>query len=166
MTIDAIRAFCRTLAGTTEDIKWGNDLVFSVGGRMYAVICLEPPHTIAFKCSPDDFHELVERDGIIPAPYLARAMWVQDQELGGALNSRELERLVQRSHELVRAKLPRRLAGGGAKPARAVSKPSSRAHAPTAARSSARTNTTDRPKSANRAQPAADGKRSRGRRPR
>src|SRR5262245_36614805 len=110
MTIDTIRAFCRTLAGTTEDIKWDYDLVFSVGGRMYTVICLDPPHTVAFKCSPEGFHALVEREHIIPAPYLARAMWVQEQALGAALDRRELEQFVRRSYELVRAKLPRRLA--------------------------------------------------------
>jgi len=114
MTIASIRAFCQTLAGTTEDIKWEHDLVFSVGGKMYAVVNLEPPHTIAFKCTPEAFAELVERDGIIPAPYLARAMWVQERELGESLDRRELERLLRTSYELVSAKLPKRRAPGKA----------------------------------------------------
>jgi predicted DNA-binding protein (MmcQ/YjbR family) len=108
VTIDTVRAICRALPDTTEDIKWGSDLVFSVGGKMYTVVCLDPPHTVAFKCTPEEFAELVERDGIIPAPYLARAMWVQEQELGGTLERRELERLVRTAYELVRAKLPRK----------------------------------------------------------
>ena len=105
VTIDDIRTFCRGLAGTTEDVKWQSDLAFSVGGKMYMVVCLDPPHTVAFKCTPEAFAELVEREGIIPAPYLARAMWVQEQALGESLDRRELELLVRTSHELVSAKL-------------------------------------------------------------
>ena len=107
MTIDTVREICRALPGTTEDIKWTSDLVFSVGGKMYAVVCLDPPHTVAFKCTPEKFAELIERDGIIPAPYLARAMWVQEQQGGETLERHELERFLKTSHELVSAKLPR-----------------------------------------------------------
>ena len=108
MTIDTVRQICRALPDTTEDIKWVQDLVFSVGKKMYAVVNLEPPHTVAFKCTPEMLGELVERDGIIPAPYLARAMWVQAQ-LEGALEGPELEQLLRGSYELVKAKLPKRL---------------------------------------------------------
>lgn len=108
MTIDGIRTICRALPGTTEDIKWGADLVFSVGKKMYTVVGLEPPHTVAFKCTPEEFAELVERDGIIPAPYLARAMWVQEQQLGATLERKELARLIEHSYELVKAKLPKK----------------------------------------------------------
>jgi predicted DNA-binding protein (MmcQ/YjbR family) len=65
-------------------------------------------HTVAFKCTPEKFAELVERDGVIPAPYLARAMWVQEQELGQSFHRREIERLVRTSYELVSAKLPKK----------------------------------------------------------
>ena len=106
MTIDTVREICRALPGTTEDIKWTSDLVFSVGGKMYAVVCLDPPHTVAFKCTQKEFAELIERDGIIPAPYLARAMWVQEQRGGETLERHELERFLKTAHELVSAKLP------------------------------------------------------------
>lgn len=74
---------------------------------MFAVVCLEPPHTVAFKCTPDTFVELIERDGVIPAPYRARAQWVQEVEIGQALERRELEQLIQTSYDLVVAKLPK-----------------------------------------------------------
>jgi predicted DNA-binding protein (MmcQ/YjbR family) len=109
MTIETVRTICRALPGTTEDIKWVEDLVFSVGKKMYAVVSLVPPHTVAFKCSPDTFAELVEREGIIPAPYLARAMWVQEKELGAALDRQELRELLRASYELVKAKLPKKV---------------------------------------------------------
>jgi len=108
MTIDAVRKICRALPDTTEDIKWDNDLVFSVGGKMFTVVCLDPPHTVAFKCTPEEFAELVERDGIIPAPYLARAMWVREERAGETLDRKELERLVKTSYELVKAKVPKK----------------------------------------------------------
>ena len=107
MNLDAVRKICRALPGVTEDIKWGADLAFSIGGKMFCVVSVEPPHSISFKCRAEEFGELVERPGLIPAPYLARALWVQEQELGEALDPRELERLLRTSYELVRAKLPK-----------------------------------------------------------
>ena len=106
MTIETVRQICRDLPDTTEDVKWGNDLVFSVGGKMFVAVDLEPPHSLAFKCSPEAFDELLERDGMTPAPYLARAMWVQEQELGQVLDRRELEQLLKNAYDLVVAKLP------------------------------------------------------------
>ena len=107
MTIETVRSFCRTLPSVTEDIKWGHDLCFCVWGKMFTVVNLERPHSIAFKCTPETFGELIERPGIIPAPYMARNMWVQEQELGEVLDRRELETLVRTSYDLVVAKLPR-----------------------------------------------------------
>jgi predicted DNA-binding protein (MmcQ/YjbR family) len=107
MSIEAVRRICRTLAGVSEDVKWGNDLVFSVGGKMFAAIDLEPPHAIAFKCSDEIFGDLVERPGIIPAPYLARAKWVQETEFGETLDLRELAELLRAAHGIVVSKLPK-----------------------------------------------------------
>jgi predicted DNA-binding protein (MmcQ/YjbR family) len=107
MTVDGLRAICRKLPGVTEDIKWGHDLCFCVGGKMFTVVSLERPHSVAFKCTPERFGELIERPGIIPAPYMARNMWVQEQELGEVLDRREFESLVNASYELVIAKLPK-----------------------------------------------------------
>jgi predicted DNA-binding protein (MmcQ/YjbR family) len=113
MTIDGLRRICMALPGATEDIKWGADLAFSVGGKMFCVVNVEPPHQMSFKCTPDGFAVLIEREGIIPAPYLARAMWVQESELGTVLERRELEGLLRTSYELVVAKLPGSKRPGG-----------------------------------------------------
>ena len=107
MTLETVRGICRALPRVTEDIKWQHDLCFCVAGKMFAVVDLEPPHSIAFKCTPDMFGELVERPGIIPAPYMARNMWVQEQELGEVLDRQEMEALIKTSYELVVAKLPK-----------------------------------------------------------
>jgi len=107
MNIDIVRTICRAVPGVTEDIKWGSDLVFSVGGKMFTVVNTDRPHTVAFKCTPETFAELIERDGIIPAPYMARAMWVQERSVGDVLDRRELDALIKTSYELVVAKLPK-----------------------------------------------------------
>lgn len=107
MDIEWIRQRCLSLPHTTEHVQWGIDLVFKIGGKMYAVMPTEPaPVLLSFKCSDENFAELVERPGIIPAPYLARAKWVALQN-ESALSRAELGRLLGEAHDLVLAKLPR-----------------------------------------------------------
>jgi predicted DNA-binding protein (MmcQ/YjbR family) len=106
MTLDAVRSICLAFPGATEDVKWGADLAFCVGGKMFCVVYLEPPHHMSFKCSAEDFAALIERSGMRPAPYLARAMWVQEEVLGEALERIEVQRLLRGSYDLVAAKLP------------------------------------------------------------
>ena len=107
MTVDPVRAICRKLPEVTEDVKWGHDLCFCVAGKMFAVVGLERPHAIAFKCTPESFGELIERHGIIPAPYMARNLWVQEQELGESVERRELEPLINTAYALVVSRLPK-----------------------------------------------------------
>ena len=88
-------------------MKWGSDLVFGVGERMFAAVDLEPPHGIGFKCSPEAFAALTERGGMIPAPHLARAMRVKEEGGPARPNSRkELEVLLAGAYGLVAEKLP------------------------------------------------------------
>jgi predicted DNA-binding protein (MmcQ/YjbR family) len=109
MDVEFVRRQCKLLPGTTEQVQWGNDLVFKVGGKMYAVTPLEPaPVCLSFKCSPEDFADLTERPGIIPAPYLARAQWVA-LEHEEALTAAELKQYLRRSYDLVMSKLPKKV---------------------------------------------------------
>jgi predicted DNA-binding protein (MmcQ/YjbR family) len=80
MTQSDLEKFCSGLKGTTRDIKWGNDLCYSVGKKMYCATSLKGDPTISFKATPEEFAELTERDGIIPAPYAARYHWVMVQK--------------------------------------------------------------------------------------
>jgi predicted DNA-binding protein (MmcQ/YjbR family) len=105
---DWVRGVCMKLPHTTEEVLWGGDLVFKIGGKMYAVAALEPGKVcLSFKCSPENFAELVERESIIPAPYLARHHWVALQR-EDAVASAELKRLLGEAYELVLAKLPKK----------------------------------------------------------
>ena len=117
MNVDWVRAHCLTLPQTTEEILWGDDLVFKIGGKMYAVVVLDPHHKVvmSFKCTPEVFAELVERPGIIPAPYSARSHWVA-LEREDALPRAEIKGLISRSYELVVGKMPRKKQAELAKP--------------------------------------------------
>ena len=84
MVIDEIRKYCHTLAAVTEDVKWGNDLCFSIGGKMFCVTSLTEPFGISFKAKDDEFDELSNSQGFIPAPYVARNKWVLLQDAGKA----------------------------------------------------------------------------------
>src|SRR3954467_4296049 len=109
MKTDAVREYCLSFPHATETIQWGNDLVLKIGGKMFAVAALEPaPVWLSFKCTPEDFAELTERPGIIPAPYVGRYHWVA-LESKEALTVAELQWQIRRSYELVLEKLPKKV---------------------------------------------------------
>jgi len=108
MNVDWLREVCLSFPSVTEQIQWGNDLLFKVSGKMFAVTPLEPARVcLSFKASPENFADLTERPNIIPAPYLARAQWVA-LETRDALSRDELTRLLRESYDLVVAKLPKK----------------------------------------------------------
>jgi predicted DNA-binding protein (MmcQ/YjbR family) len=108
MNRESIRRYCMALPHATEQVQWQIDLVFKIGGKMFATLVLEPaPVCLAFKCSPEDFDELIERRGIIPAPYAARQKWVALESFD-AMPRTELEPRLKRAYELIFAKLPKK----------------------------------------------------------
>ena len=118
MDIESIRKFCLSQPHADEKVQWGNDLLFRVGEKMFAVAALEPSHGVAlsFKCTPEKFAELVEQPGIIPAPYMARHHWV-GLERFDALPDRELKPLLTNAYQMVLEKLPKKVRIGLAAPA-------------------------------------------------
>jgi predicted DNA-binding protein (MmcQ/YjbR family) len=107
MNIDQLRKICLSFPGATEQIQWGDDLLFKVGGKMFAITPLEPARLwLSLKADPEQFAELTERTGIIPAPYLARAKWIAI-ETSETLPPMEVAALLRKSYDLVVAKLPR-----------------------------------------------------------
>jgi predicted DNA-binding protein (MmcQ/YjbR family) len=101
-------AFCRSLPHATEDVKWGKDLVFSVGGKMFAAFDVEVAGHMAFKTSPETFASLTRKPGIIPAPYAARFHWVAVTD-PKALPQDLARELIREAHRLVALKLPLKL---------------------------------------------------------
>ena len=106
MNVENIQAICKKLDAVTEDIKWGNDLVFSAGGKMFCVVGLDQsPANASFKVKEDDFEEMCSREGFKPAPYLARYKWVWMDDIS-RLNKKEWELYIRQSYNLVKDKLP------------------------------------------------------------
>lgn len=107
MSPDFIRTICKSLPSVTEGVKWGNDLCFMIGDKMFCVTSIEAPHTVSFKVNDEDFGAMTSRPGIIPAPYVARYKWVMVED-PKALKKGEWESFIRQSYDLVRAGLPKK----------------------------------------------------------
>ena len=109
MRLHGLRQFALSLPHTTWVKQWGECLVFKVAGKMFLIIALdaETIDGVVFKCTPEEFDDLVDIDGITQAPYCAKRHWVRVGDLA-ALPAAELERRIRRSFDLVVAKLPKK----------------------------------------------------------
>ncbi len=104
MNVDEIRAYCLSFPDATENLQWGDDLCFKIGGKIFGTLALTAvPQKFCFKCTPEKFAELTELPDIRPAPYVGRYSWVILDRLD-ALGQSELEDLVRESYEMVAAK--------------------------------------------------------------
>ena len=110
MDNESARAFCLSFPHATEDVQWGDDLLFRIGNKIFAVIALNPAASlrICFKTTPEKFAELIECEDILPAPYMARNHWVALVRWD-ALPAAELKRMLRASYEMIKAKLPKKL---------------------------------------------------------
>src|ERR1700761_6075259 len=112
MHAEELRKHCLSFPGATEHEIWGNDLTFKVGNKMFAHTVLEVARVwLSFEASDEKFAELVERQDVIPAPYLARAEWVA-LESRDAIPSMERRELLREAYDLVVARLPKRMQAG------------------------------------------------------
>ena len=108
MTQAGLRRIANSLPSATEQIQWENDRVFKIGGKMFACSGIERNSRYSFKVDDERFLELSDQPGIAPAPYLARAKWIQIDPAECELPDRDIEKLIRRSYELVLAKLPKK----------------------------------------------------------
>lgn len=109
MNIEDLQRICKSFRGVTEDVKWGNDLVFSVGSKMFCVAGLDQsPVSASFKATDDEFEELTAREGFKPAPYMAKHKWVLVTDID-LLSRKDWQYYIQNSHTLVSSKLPVKL---------------------------------------------------------
>jgi predicted DNA-binding protein (MmcQ/YjbR family) len=104
MNVESVEHFCLAFPHATENLQWGDDLCFKVGGKIFAVLDLRPvPPRLSFKCTPEKFGQLVEQEGIVPAAYVARYHWVSLERLD-VLPWSELKDLLGDSYAMVAAK--------------------------------------------------------------
>ena len=124
MDSESVRAYCLSFPQATENVQWGNDLVFKIAGKMFAVMALEGPvkYIMSFKCTEEKFNELIEQEGMDPAPYMARNKWVAIERLD-VLSDKELKSLLRKSYDLVVEKLPKKVREQIGAPAPAATRP-------------------------------------------
>ena len=124
MDSESVRAHCLSFPHATENVQWGNDLVFKIAGKMFAVMALEGPvkYIMSFKCTEEKFNELIEQEGMNPAPYMARNKWVAIERLD-VLSDKELKSLLRKSYDLVVEKLPKRVREQLGAPTAAATRP-------------------------------------------
>jgi predicted DNA-binding protein (MmcQ/YjbR family) len=128
MDAERVREYLLQLPHVVETMQWGANLVFwagdkAVGGKMFALLNLDDDRqgVLSFAAGPERYAELLETEGVFPAPYLARAHWVAIRHWG-VLRSSELEELLKSGHGLVYARLPKRTRDVLAMPAAAQRK--------------------------------------------
>ena len=106
MTIEDIQSITRKYRGVTEDIKWEDHLCFNIGGKMFLVTTPDAvPCSASIKVQDEDFDEISEREGFMPAPYMARYKWVHMDDIG-RLSKKEWASFIDTAYRLVAAKLP------------------------------------------------------------
>ena len=126
MNVDEIRKYCMTFPDATENLQWGDDLCFKIRGKIFATLGLTAvPQKLCFKCPPEKFAELTEREDIHPAPYVGRYKWVILDRLD-ALGQEELKESIRQSYEMVAAKAPRSKSARKQAAKRSRKKPSAR----------------------------------------
>jgi predicted DNA-binding protein (MmcQ/YjbR family) len=108
MNLDTLRTFCLSLPGATEEVQWKTDLLFKVGGKIFAITGFGPKFGVMLKSDPETFADLVEREGIIKAPYLGHRHWISIIS-ERAMSDAELKKTIRNSYDLVRAKLTRKV---------------------------------------------------------
>lgn len=84
----------------------GKQSCFCIGGKIFCIVNLEPPHAFSFKVTDEEFDELSETEGFKPAPYLARAKWLLVVD-SNKLNKGNLKNYLQRSYDMIKAKIPK-----------------------------------------------------------
>jgi predicted DNA-binding protein (MmcQ/YjbR family) len=105
MEVDTIRRLCLSLPNSKEKLQWGETLCFKAGDKIFATLNLDlrSKARLAFKCTPEQFTDLLECDGVIPAPYVGRYGWIALEQLD-ALPDRQIADLIQHSYEMVSGK--------------------------------------------------------------
>lgn len=112
MDAERARAFLLSLPHVVETEQWGNNLVFwvgdkAIGGKMFALIDLdgEGHGKISYAAGAERYAELIEKDGLFPAPYMARIYWIA-AERWDVFRNTEWQEELRAAHAITLAKLP------------------------------------------------------------
>lgn len=101
MNTKTLRALCLSLPGVTETTKLESDLSYTVNGQMFCLTANDDEGGVSFKVPESEFKAMTEREGIIPAPYMARYQWVFVLDFAW-LTDAEWEHYIRQAYELVK----------------------------------------------------------------
>ena len=109
MTPKAFETRCLRLPAVTKVVQWEGTSVFKVGVKMFALGGGFATRSggYMFKVSNMAYAMLIEHGLARPAPYLARAKWIQLTS-NNALPDAELTAYIAQAHALIVAKLTRK----------------------------------------------------------
>ncbi|MBN9062797.1 MAG: MmcQ/YjbR family DNA-binding protein [Rhizobiales bacterium] len=111
MNIRAYDAACHRLSGATLTEQWGGAHVWKVGGKMFSIAAPDArPFRCSLKASDVARQALAGQPGVRPAPYLARAGWLQIDD--GAMPDSDIVDMLRVAHALIAARLPKNLRMG------------------------------------------------------
>jgi predicted DNA-binding protein (MmcQ/YjbR family) len=133
MDPERLRAYLLTLPHVVETMQWGANLVFwtgdkAIGGKMFALINLDEPAlnqqpannhqrlVLSYAAGPTRYSELLEIEGLVPAPYMARIHWVAASRWD-IFTTAEWHRELRAAYDLTCAKLPKKVLATLALPA-------------------------------------------------
>lgn len=106
MDRQAIERICLALPGATLDYPFGPGVdTYRVGGKMFALV--SPDGGVSFKVSDIAWEVLTETGRARPAPYLARAKWVNLPD-PSAWDATELAEHLALAYGIVAAGLTRK----------------------------------------------------------
>lgn len=108
MDLDTLRAICLAHPGATEEVQWGNHLLFKVGGKMFCITNIDDANDTSFKVSDEHFDELGSTDDFMPAPHLARAKWLKVVR-PQSLKTADWKQFISEAYAIVKAKLPKKV---------------------------------------------------------
>jgi predicted DNA-binding protein (MmcQ/YjbR family) len=108
MNLEDLRNICMSLPFATEDIKYGSDLCFSVGGKIFVGTRITGPFRTGIKCDENDFDQLIEREGIVPMPRLSKTFWIRIED-PSALSMPEWEQHIKKSYQYIFSALPEKV---------------------------------------------------------
>jgi predicted DNA-binding protein (MmcQ/YjbR family) len=125
MNIELARAFALSLPCVVETMQWGDNLVFwvgdkAIGGKMFTLIDLvgsASKYVISYSAGPERYAELLEKEGLSPAPYMARIHWIAAEHWRVFRDAQWHEQLTV-AHNITLNKLPPRTRAILALPAR------------------------------------------------
>lgn len=132
MNADRVRHLLLALPHVVETVQWGDNLVFwvgdkAIGGRMFALLAFDAAPASPIRATqpllsfaaagPAAYDDLLEREGLVPAPYFARIKWVS-VTAWDALSPPEWVDLLAAAHARVLAQHTPKVRGTLALPAR------------------------------------------------